>query len=71
MYNFKIHANQWPLLKLKLQRKYNHLTDEELHFEEGQEEALLDRLAKRLKRDRDYVVFTLSKELSDLESNSL
>lgn len=71
MYNFKIHANQWPILKLKLQRKYNHLTDEELHFQEGGEEELLQRLAKRLKRDKDYVLFTLSKQLEDLDSNSL
>ena len=71
MYNFKIHANQWPILKLKLQRKYIHLTDEELHFQEGEEEELLQRLAKRLKRDKEYVLFTLSKQLEDLDSNSL
>ena len=71
MYNFKIHANQWPILKLKLQRKYIHLKDDELHFQEGQEEELLERLAKRLKRTKDYVLFTLSKELEDLDSNRL
>lgn len=71
MYNFKIRANEWPILKRKLQRKYIHLTNDELQFQEGQEEELLDRLAKRLKRDRDYVLFTLSKELKDLDSNRL
>ena len=71
MYNFKIRANEWPILKRKLQRKYIHLTSDELQFQESQEEELLDRLATRLKRDRDYVLFTLSKELKDLDSNRL
>jgi len=71
MYNFKIHAKDWPVLKLKLKRKYNHLSEEDLQFQDGQEVDLLNRLAKRLNRNVDYVVFTLSKELADLESNSL
>ncbi len=71
MYNFKIHAKDWPILKLKLKRKYNHLSEEDLQFNEGQEMELLTRLAKRLNRNVDYVVFTLSKELADLDSNSL
>lgn len=71
MYNFKIQAQDWPILKLKIQRKYNRLTDEDLAYTPGQEEELLQRLAKRLNRSVDYVVFTLSKELVDLEANSL
>jgi len=71
MYNFKIEAQDWSILKLKLQRKYNRLTEEDLQFQEGQEEELLKRLATRLNRNVDYVVFTLSKELKDLSSNSL
>ncbi|MFZ4260995.1 hypothetical protein ACFRAE_03075 [Sphingobacterium sp. HJSM2_6] len=71
MYNFKIEAQDWSILKLKLQRKYNRLTEEDLQFQEGQEEELLQRLATRLNRNVDYVVFTLSKELRDLSSNSL
>ena len=71
MYNFKIRANEWPILKLKLQRKYNHLTDADLVFQEGQEDDLLRRLAKRLNRNIDYVIFTLSKEMVDLDSNRL
>jgi len=71
MINFKIQAQDWPILKLKLQRKYNRLTDEDLTFQEGQEDELLRRLAKRLHRNVDYVLFTLSKEMSDLQSNSL
>jgi len=71
MYNFKIQAQDWSVLKLKIQRKYNHLTDEDLAFSAGQEEELLQRLAKRLNRSVDYVVFTLSKELDDLNANNL
>ncbi|SEG46846.1 hypothetical protein [Sphingobacterium lactis] len=71
MYNFKIQDQDWPILKLKLKRKYNSLSEEDLQFSAGQEDVLLQRLAKRLNRNIDYVVFTLSKELADLDSNRL
>lgn len=71
MVTFKITDTDWKVLKLKLQRKYNHLTDEDLAYKVGEEEILIDRLAKRLNRNRDYVIFTLSKQLADLESNRL
>lgn len=71
MVTFKITDADWTVLKLKLQRKYNHLTDVDLAYKAGEEEILIDRLAKRLGRNRDYVIFTLSKQLADLESNSL
>ena len=71
MVTFKITDADWAVLRLKLQRKYNHLTDVDLAYKEGEEEILIDRLAKRLGRNRDYVIFTLSKQLADLESNSL
>lgn len=71
MYNFKIQDQDWPILKLKLKRKYNTLSEEDLQFSVGQEDVLLQRLAKRLNRNIDYVVFTLSKELADLDSNRL
>jgi predicted transcriptional regulator len=62
---------QWDVLKLKFRRKYNHLSDEDLAFEAGQEDALIARLAKRVNRNTDYVLFTLQKGLADLESNRL
>lgn len=71
MITFKISNSDWEVLKIKLRRKYNHLTDADLQYAEGEEEVLLERLAKRLRRSRDYVFFTLSKELSDLDSNRL
>jgi len=69
MKSLKISDSDWEILKIKLRRKYNHLSPEDLAYTEGREEDLLARLAKRLRRDRDYVLFTLSKELADLESN--
>ncbi|MGO1244520.1 MAG: hypothetical protein ACTJHT_06490 [Sphingobacterium sp.] len=71
MSTLKISAKDWETLKIKLSRKYNHLTDQDLLYTAGQEEDLVDRLARRLRRNREYVLFTISKELSDLESNSL
>ncbi len=67
----RITAQEWDILKLKFTRKYNRLSDEDLAFEEGKEDELIDRLAARIRRNRDYVLFTLKKGLSDLESNRL
>lgn len=67
----KITNSDWEILKIKLQRKYNHLTAEDLAYNEGEENLLINRLAKRLKRTQEYVIFTLSKQLADLTSNSL
>jgi len=67
----KITNSDWEILKIKLQRKYNHLSAEELSYTEGEENLLVDRLAKRLKRTQEYVIFTLSKQLADLTSNRL
>ncbi len=66
-----ITAEEWATLKLKFKRKYRDLSDEDLALEPGKEEELIDRLAKRVNRDRDYVLFTLKKGLLDLESNRL
>lgn len=66
-----ITAEEWATLKLKFKRKYNHLSEEDLAFAPGQEEELINRLAKRVNRDRDYVIFTLKKGLLNLEGNRL
>ncbi|ERJ61006.1 hypothetical protein [Sphingobacterium paucimobilis] len=67
----KIKQEDWQVAKIKLSRKYNHLTEDDLHYVEGEEEQLIDRLAKRLKRTTDYVVFTIGKQMEDLTSNRL
>lgn len=65
----KMTPDEWETVKKKFTRKYNHLSEEDLSFEPGKEEELINRLAKRVKRTRDYVLFTLKKELADPESN--
>ncbi len=69
MSNLKIKEQDWQIAKIKLSRKYNHLTEEDLSYKEGEEDLLIERLAKRLKRTKDYVVFTIGKQVEDLSSN--
>jgi uncharacterized protein YjbJ (UPF0337 family) len=38
----------WKEIKAKLKRRYPELTDDDLTFSDGKEEALLARLQKRL-----------------------
>lgn len=68
---FTITLQNWERLKIKLQRKYNHLNDEDLVFETGNEEKLITHLQKRLNRNREYVVFTLKKGLLNIDNNRL
>lgn len=71
MAELSISNTDWDRLKIKLKRKYNHLSDEDLAFEAGQEEQLINRLQVRLRRKREYVVFTLKKGLLNIENNRL
>ena len=71
MAEITISKQDWEKLKTKIQRKYRELTDEDLAFEAGQEEQLIQRLMERVKRNREYVVFTLKKGLANLDSNIL
>jgi hypothetical protein len=69
MAEISINKEDWDLLKIKLKRKYRDLSDEDLSFEPGQEEELITRLMERLKRNREYVVFTIKKSLVNLDNN--
>jgi len=71
MAEISISNTDWTRLKLKIKRKYNHLTDDDLVYEAGQEEQLITRLMDRLKRNREYVVFTLKKGLINIDTNRL
>lgn len=71
MAEISISNSEWERLKLKIKRKYNHLSDEDLAYQEGQEEQLITHLMNRLKRNREYVVFTLKKGMAFLETNRL
>ncbi|WP_437920774.1 hypothetical protein [Sphingobacterium sp. LRF_L2] len=71
MSTLKISAEEWDILKIKLHRKYNHLSQEDLTYVPGEEDQLLVKLAKRLRRTKEYISFTLLKEIADLSSNRL
>jgi len=71
MAEISISNQDWIRVKIKLQRKYNHLTDEELQYSEGQEDNLINRIMELVNRDRKYVVFTLKKALANIDNNRL
>ena len=71
MAEISISNKDWARVKVKLQRKYNHLTDDELQYSEGQEESLISKIMELVNRDRRYVVFTLKKALVNIDNNRL
>ena len=71
MAEISISNKDWARVKIKLQRKYNHLTNEELQYNEGQEDNLIGRIMELVNRDRKYVVFTLKKALVNIDNNRL
>jgi uncharacterized protein with NRDE domain len=71
MAEISITNKEWERVKIKVQRKYNHLTDEQLQYSEGQEESLITKLMDLVNRDRRYVVFTLKKALVNIDNNRL
>ena len=71
MAEISITNKDWQRVKIKLQRKYNHLTDEQLLYNEGQEDSLISSLMELVKRDRNYVLFTLKKALVNIDNNRL
>jgi len=71
MAEINISTADWERLKIKVRRKYRDLSDEDLAYQEGEEEQLIQRLMTRLKRNREYVVFTLKKGLVNIDNNRL
>ncbi len=71
MAEFSINPTDWQKLKLKVLRKYRELSEEDLAFSAGQEDKLIEHLMERLKRNREYVVFTLQKGLANIDNNRL
>jgi hypothetical protein len=71
MAEITISNKDWERVKIKVQRKYNHLTDAQLQYTEGQEDDLITRLMDLINRDRKYVVFTLTKALVNIDNNRL
>ncbi|MEO6720229.1 MAG: general stress protein CsbD [Ferruginibacter sp.] len=48
-------SGPWPEVKEKLKEVNADLTDEDLVYEPGQEDALLERLAKKMNKDIAWV----------------
>jgi hypothetical protein len=71
MAEITISKEEWQKLKLKVERKYRELTQEDLTYVPGEEDKLIERLMDRLKRKREYVVFTLKKGLVNIDNNRL
>ncbi|MGV8879537.1 MAG: hypothetical protein ACOH2A_10950 [Sphingobacteriaceae bacterium] len=71
MAEISISNKDWSRIKIKVQRKYNNLTEEQLNYTEGQEEDLIRRLMELVNRDRKYVIFTLKKALVNIDTNLL
>ena len=71
MAEISISNKDWERVKIKIQRKYNHLTDEQLQYTEGQEENLITKIMQLVNRDRNYVLFTLTKALVNIDNNRL
>ena len=71
MAELSISKEDWERLKLKVQRKYRELSENDLAYEPGEEDKLIERLMTRLKRNREYVAFTLKKGLVNIDTNRL
>ena len=71
MAEISITNKEWVRVKIKIQRKYNHLTDEQLQYNEGEEDSLISKLMELVKRDRKYILFTLKKALVNIDNNRL
>lgn len=53
-FQFRLHA-PWADVKEKLKEINIELTDEDLEYAPGQEEALLQRLSDKMKKDPDQI----------------
>lgn len=63
--------NDWDKLKIKIQRKYKTLSDNDLVYSPGKEEELITRLMAAIHKDRNYVVFMIKKMLLNKDNNRL
>ncbi|MCB0804960.1 MAG: hypothetical protein KDC05_04125 [Bacteroidales bacterium] len=48
--------NNWPGIRDRLKEKYDHLTDDDLNFREGEEDKLLVRLEQKTGRRREALI---------------
>ncbi|MHA4893953.1 hypothetical protein ACXZ1K_04315 [Pedobacter sp. PWIIR3] len=71
MASFTLTPETWLKVKIKFLRKYRDLAQSDISFLPGQEDVLVNQLMGLVKRDRDYVEFTIKKALADPDGNRL
>lgn len=71
MASFTLTTDTWQKVKIKFLRKYRDLAQVNLSFTPGQEDQLVQQLMGLVKRDREYVEFTIKKALADPDGNRL
>ncbi|ALL04244.1 hypothetical protein AQ505_01275 [Pedobacter sp. PACM 27299] len=71
MASFTLTPETWTKVKIKFLRKYRDLAKENLSFVPGQEDQLVEQLMSLVKRNREYVEFTIKKALADPDGNRL
>jgi len=71
MANFQLTKDNAEKVKIKFLRKYRDLVAEPLDFTPGNEDKLVEDIMRLVKRDRNYVEFTLQKALADTKGNRL
>lgn len=71
MASFTLTPETWAKVKIKFLRKYRELAQAELSFAPGQEDQLVQQLMNLVKRDREYIEFTIRKALADPQGNRL
>jgi hypothetical protein len=71
MASFTLNEETWKKVKIKFLRKYRDLAKENLAFTPGKEDELVAQLMDLVKRDREYIEFTIKKALADPNGNRL
>lgn len=71
MANFTLTPETAEKVKIKFLRKYRELAQLDIPFVPGQEDQLVQQLMDLVKRDREYVEFTIKKALADPDGNRL
>ena len=71
MASFTLTPETWERVKIKFLRKYRDLAAADLTFSIGQEDQLVQQLAKLVNRNNAYVEFTILKALADPNGNRL
>jgi hypothetical protein len=71
MANFTLTPESWARVKTKFLRKYRDLASADINFVVGKEDELVAQLMDLVKRDREYIEFTIRKALADPDGNRL